>query len=118
MSEIDQLENDAICLENETRTLMDEQNRLMTELRTHYERMISELRKKNDTLREENSKIQAKIDEVQAKLDKSPEPATVIGVGISENAEQVEVPAVTATAESGTTSETIDKEEHKKFRFF
>jgi predicted nucleic acid-binding Zn-ribbon protein len=117
LSEIEQLENETTSLKNETRSLIDNQKELMTVLKAAYEKINAELRMKNDALRKENGRLQIKIDEMQAKLEKTSEPVTVVGVGIGENAEQVEVVTDTelpSTVESDTADKMSDEEKAKR----
>jgi len=121
LSEIEQNENETISLENESQVLIEEQNKLMTVLRAIYEKTNQELKRKNDALREENGKLQAKINEAQSKLETTVEPVTVVGVGISENVEQIVVAADNATSSpiaSEAATEIRDREERKRFKFF
>ena len=121
LSEIEQNENETISLENESQVLKEEQNKLMTVLRAIYEKTNQELKRKNDALREENGKLQAKINEAQSKLETTVEPVTVVGVGISENVEQIVVAADNATSSpiaSEAATEIRDREERKRFKFF
>jgi len=121
LSEIEQNENETISLENESQVLIEEQNKLMTVLRAIYEKTNQELKRKNDALREENGRLQAKINEAQSKLETTVEPVTVVGVGISENVEQIVVAADNATSSpiaSEAATEIRDREERKRFKFF